>query len=475
MAFFWPSDKRVAHKAPAESGLSEDFQEEERHGLRIATVGQLVVSLLVGGYFLQAGVWAVTGFAVLIALSFAGLSLVKLYLFSPGRYRAWYPFPILVLEASLIIVAIAAPNPFAENPWPVQMKFRQDNFIFLFLLLGMTAFSYRPRLVLWAGAAAALCWWLVSVVVSNLPDSRDWSDFPPDADFTVLLNTYLTPTFFVWEARVKEILVLVLTATLLATAAARARVQVRRNIAARAQRQRLESVFGRFLPESVWRALLSDGDGLKPQRRDATVMIVDIRSFTERVRTMGAEEVFPMLTAFFEAVEQKIAESGGVLLTYNGDAVVAAFNLPLELSDYRARALEAAESVARLTHEERFEGHPIAVRIGIATGPLIAGLVGGAARASYTAYGDAVNLAARLEALNKETETTILADGATLQELPQAPGRDCLGARDIRGFAEAIEIWAISPGPQTLPPGGEEEGAESRRALPASDGQAAQP
>ncbi len=445
MAFFWPSGSSRASKAQADQGVAVDFQEEERLGLRLATIGQLLVSLLVGAYFFQAGVWAVTGFAFLVALGFALLALVKLVLFSKARYRSWYPFPILVLEAALIIVAIAAPNPFSEDPWPIQMKFRQDNFIFLFLLLGMTAFSYRPRVVLWAGAASALCWWLVSLFIESLPETRGWSDYPTDAPLQELMTAYLTPNFFSWEGRVKEILVLVLMASLLAAAAARARVQVRRNIAARAQGQRLESVFGRFLPETVWRALIADGDGLKPQRREATVMIVDIRSFTEQVRTMAADDVFPMLTAFFEAVEQKVTETGGVLLTYNGDAVVAAFNLPLELDDFRSRAIEAAESVARLTEEERFEGHAIGVRIGIATGPLVAGLVGGSARASYTAYGDAVNLAARLESLNKETGTTILADSRTLEDDSLRNGAECLGARDIRGFADAIEVWSVLP------------------------------
>ncbi len=442
MAFFWSNGKT----SPLQDA-PHDFQEEERRGLRLATIGQLVVSLLVGAYFLQAGTWDVTGFAVLVAGGFVVVALIKLVLFSPERYRAWYPFPILVLEAALIIVAIAAPNPFSEDPWPIQMKFRQDNFIFLFLLLGMTAFSYRPRLVLWAGAAAAGCWCLVSLYIDSLPDTRGWGDYPADAPLQELMAAYLTPTFFVWEGRVKEILVLVLTAALLAAAAARGRMQVRRNIAARAQRQRLESVFGRFLPESVWRSLMADGDGLKPQRREATVMIVDIRNFTERVRGMEADDVFPMLTAFFEAVEQKITSKGGVLLSYNGDAVVAAFNLPLQLDDYRDNALEAARSVAMLAEEERFSGELISVRIGVATGPLTAGLVGGTARASYTAYGDAVNLAARLESLNKETGTTILADGATLNGQSRCQGLACLGEREIRGFGKPVEVWDIAPQP----------------------------
>ncbi len=463
MAFFWPNGKAT----PLQDS-PHDFQEEERRGLRLATIGQLVVSVLVGAYFFQSGTWEVTGFAVLVAMGFVVLALIKLVLFSPQRYRAWYPFPILVLEAALIIVAIAAPNPFSENPWPIQMKFRQDNFIFLFLLLGMTAFSYRPRLVLWAGAAAAICWLLVSFLIDSLPDTHGWSDYPTDAPLQELMTAYLTPNFFSWEGRIKEILVLVLTAALLAAAAARGRMQVRRNIAARAQRQRLESVFGRFLPESVWRSLMADGEGLKPQRREATVMIVDIRNFTERVRGTPADELFPMLTAFFEAVEQKITSQGGVLLSYNGDAVLAAFNLPLQLDDYRDNALEAARSVALLAEEERFGGELISVRIGVATGPLTAGLVGGTARASYTAYGDAVNLAARLEALNKETGTTILADAETLNGQCSLPGHACLGEKEIRGFGKPVEVWGIAHQPALESPqaGVEQRADEGERPAP---------
>ena len=89
----------------------------------------------------------------------------------------------------------------------------------------------------------------------------------------------------------------------------------------------------------------------------------------------------------------------------------------------------------------------ISVRIGVATGPLTAGLVGGTARASYTAYGDAVNLAARLESLNKETGTTILADGATLNGQSRCQGLACLGEREIRGFGKPVEVWDIAPQP----------------------------
>ncbi len=440
MALFWPSDR-----AAVRTEALRDFQEEERRGLRLASVGQLIVALLVAAYFIVPNDWQLIGFAFLICLCFALLALGKLYLFAPTRYRPWLPFPILLLEAALIVVAIAMPNPLSESPWPVQMRFRQDNFVFMFLLIGMTAFSYRPRLVLWAGAAAAICWLIVSALVDNLPSSSSWDEQIAGGDLSQLLEIYLTPSFFAWEARIKESMVLLITAALLAIAASRGRRLVQRNIEQQAQRQRLESLFGRFLPATVSHSLMADGEGLKPQRREATVMILDIRNFTAQVRGMAAEDVFPMLTEFFEAVERKITETGGVLLSYNGDAVLAAFNLPLELADYRLRAMEAARSVAVLSQDERFNGAAISVRIGLATGPLIAGLVGGTARASYTVYGDAVNLAARLEALNKDTGTTILADGATLKDGDAASGLECIGEREIRGFAQSVEVWSIAP------------------------------
>ena len=91
-------------------------------------------------------------------------------------------------------------------------------------------------------------------------------------------------------------------------------------------------------------------------------------------------------------------------MNHVGDALIAAFNAPLPIDAHPAQAVDAARSLLSLVSDARVRGPPTSLRIGVATGPVAAGTVGGAGRQTYTLYGDTVNLAQRLEELNKELE-----------------------------------------------------------------------
>jgi len=127
-----------------------------------------------------------------------------------------------------------------------------------------------------------------------------------------------------------------------------------------------------------------------------------------------------------------------------GDALIAAFNAPLPAQDHAARAVAAARALQTLVSNREFDEHRLHLRIGVATGPVAAGTVGGPTRQTYTVYGDTVNLAQRLERLNKELGTRSLISGATF-EGARATCADAVavGSVQVRGRDGTVEVFAF--------------------------------
>jgi adenylate cyclase len=155
--------------------------------------------------------------------------------------------------------------------------------------------------------------------------------------------------------------------------------------------------------------------------------------------------VIGLLNSFFGAATEIVDERGGVVVNHVGDALIAAFNAPLPIDEHPVRAVRTALALLSLVSEHDFEGHRLRLRIGVATGPVAAGAVGGAERQTYTLYGDTVNLAQRLEALNKEYQTSCLICGATfIAASSDIPDAVAIGNIQVRGRNRAVEVFALA-------------------------------
>lgn len=131
-----------------------------------------------------------------------------------------------------------------------------------------------------------------------------------------------------------------------------------------------------------------------------------------------------------------------------GDALIAAFNAPLPVEDYQARAVSAARALLSPVSARDCEGQRLRLRIGIATGSVAAGAIGAAERQTYTLYGDTVNLAQRLERMNKELNTTCLICGTTYAAAQANCGdAAAMGKLPVRGRDRTVEIFSVG-GPQ---------------------------
>jgi class 3 adenylate cyclase len=243
---------------------------------------------------------------------------------------------------------------------------------------------------------------------------------------------------------VNQGVVLILVTCIAALAVHRARGVVRAHAAAEAERNRVQRIFGRYVPEQVAEQLITAGH-LAPQQREASIIFADIEGFTRLSEALPPADVIGLLNSFFSAATAIIDERGGVVVNHVGDALIAAFNVPLPIDGHAARAVGAARTLLSLVSGREFDSHRLRLRIGIATGPVAAGTVGGAGRQTYTLYGDTVNLAQRLEELNKEIGTDCLICGATF-EAAQSGALDVvrIGPVHLRGRESTAEVFALS-------------------------------
>jgi len=214
-------------------------------------------------------------------------------------------------------------------------------------------------------------------------------------------------------------------------------------------RDQQKALVRRFATSEVADDMQRSGFSLGGKRVVGTVMFCDIRGFTSITEQQTPEETIELLNTFYTLMFDAITGCGGVVNQMVGDGLMSIFGAPLPLEDARGSAVCAAREMIELIellNVEREAAGKVALRIGIgiATGDMIAGYTGTQARATYTCIGDAVNLAARLEAHTKEAGRPILIDADTAAGLGTALALEPLGGVQLKGKAAAVEIFAVS-------------------------------
>ena len=193
---------------------------------------------------------------------------------------------------------------------------------------------------------------------------------------------------------------------------------------------------------------------IEGEMREITALFTDVEGFTAMTERIEPRTLVRLLDAYFEGVTRIIVERGGMVDKVVGDGVHALFNAPLDLADHAAHAVAAAGDIHRFTATFRQQPEAAAAgfgrtRIGIETGMAVVGDVGGARKLDYTAHGDAVNTAARLEAANKQ-----LGSATCIGPIAAARvGLDALrplGRITVRGRAEPQNVY--EPWPDTFTP-----------------------
>jgi adenylate cyclase len=221
------------------------------------------------------------------------------------------------------------------------------------------------------------------------------------------------------------------------------------------ERQRVRDAFARFVPASVVDVVLDKTQGelrLGGASRECTVLFSDLRGFTSYSESRAPDRVIEVLNAYLTEMSDAILDHCGTLVSYMGDGIMAVFGAPLEQPDHRDRAVAAARTMlAKLeAFNERMRDEVddgFRMGIGINTGLVMSGNVGSARRLEYTAIGDTVNTASRIEGMTKGTPYQVLLAESTYTGLREHP--DDLVFFDelpIRGRQSRVRLWALAAG-----------------------------
>jgi adenylate cyclase len=207
------------------------------------------------------------------------------------------------------------------------------------------------------------------------------------------------------------------------------------------ERERLREAFGAYVDPDVAEMVIRDGADLAGAEVEVTVLFLDIRDFTAFAESASAREVVTRLNDFYEQVVPVLLRHGGHANKFVGDGLLGVFGAPDRRPDHADRAVAAAREIAALVRE-RYRGD-LRIGIGVNSGPVVAGTIGGGGRVEFTVIGDPVNTASRVEALTRETGDEILVTEATRCLLSdQGAGFEQRAETPLKGKAERVRVWA---------------------------------
>lgn len=207
------------------------------------------------------------------------------------------------------------------------------------------------------------------------------------------------------------------------------------------ERERLHEAFDAYVGPDVAEMVLREGTHLDGEEHEVSVLMLDIRDFTQKAEQATAQRVVDFLNEFYGLVVPIIERRGGRADKYVGDGLLAIFGAPEPLEDHADRAVAAALEVATAV-QERYEDD-VRVGIGVNSGSVIAGTIGGGGHVEFTVIGDPVNTADRVEQVTRQTGDTVLVTEATRRLLREDHGRfENRPAVPLKGKTERVQLWA---------------------------------
>jgi class 3 adenylate cyclase len=206
-----------------------------------------------------------------------------------------------------------------------------------------------------------------------------------------------------------------------------------------AEREQLREAFGTYLDHSVAEYILSEGFSEDGVELEVSVLFCDVRDFTRFAAGAEAKEVVKRLNQLFEMAVPIIARHGGHIDKFVGDGLLAVFGAPEPFSDHADRAVRAACGMATTINSS--DDPPLKIGVGVNSGRVVAGSIGGAGRLNFSVIGDAVNVAARVEAATREIEADVLITETTARQLGSGIEVVACGEHDLRGIDEPVALF----------------------------------
>ncbi len=361
-------------------------------------------------------------------------TVVRLWLAHIGRLPDWMLYLSVVVDMLLLLGLIWSFH--LQYKQPASFYLKAPTLLYVFIFIALRSLRFQARFMMVAGAAAAIGWlMMVWYVISADPN---------DSMITRNYVEYMTSNSILLGAEFDKIISILLVTAILAVAITRARRLLIQSVVDSSTAQDLS----RFVPSEVVRRVRSSEEGVQAGQGEvalATIFFIDIEGFTTISESLEPTALIKTLNDYFTAVTEPIEHYGGTITQFQGDAILASFNLPDPHPQHAANAIRAAIDIQEVLKTRTFgEGITLKSRIGINSGEVVGGLVGTGKRLGYTIHGDDVNLAARLEHLNKEYGTRIIVAQTTCE----LAGWDRfaferLGEVQLRGRSQPTTIYTI--------------------------------
>ena len=369
-----------------------------------------------------------------VLAAYFGFTLLRLGLAHARRLPRWFVYASIVVDMALLLGLIFSFH--IQYAQPPSFYLKSPTLMYVFVLIALRALNFEARYIVTAGVVAALGWLLLVLYVVTID--------PRDSMVTRDYITYLTSNSVLVGAEVDKIISILAFTTVLALAGKRTSRLLEFAAVESASNQEL----ARFVPnEVVTQIKAADGAATAGQGGIgiATVLFLDIEGFTTLSEALSPEIVVRTLNEFYAAAAEPIERHNGVINQFQGDAIVATFNAPRPNPAHAASAVSAAIEIVALCAARTFgNGTTLSIRVGINTGPMVCGLIGTPDHLVYTVIGDEVNLASRLEALNKDFGTRIIVSESTRQAAgPDRFDFQAIGEVNVRGRTTATPAYAV--------------------------------
>jgi len=369
--------------------------------------------------------------------AFFGFTLLRLAF----AYRRWLHPALLVIgvciDMALLMALIWSFHLQYEQPAPFYLKV--PTLLYVFIFIALRALRFEPLYVIAAGLAAAAGW------LGLLAYAALSADMVVTRDYV----RYMTSNSVLVGAEIDKVIAILMVTAILALALARSRRILFRAV--------LDSVLAkdlsRFVAPEVADRISSSDVGLKPgdgEVREASILFTDIEGFSTISEKVPPERLVALLNEYFEAMSTAVDRHGGVITQFQGDAMLIAFNTVKPDPDHAANAVRTALAIREATRERRFGGDggvPMRTRCGLNTGLIVTGAVGAKGRLLYTVHGDEVNIAARLEQLNKKYGTYVLASESTVRAAGSGFVFERVDELAVRGRNAPTVVYRLNEGP----------------------------
>jgi adenylate cyclase len=362
-------------------------------------------------------------------------TVLRLFLAHRRLLPRWLVLGSVIGDIGLLMVLIWSFHLQYQQPAPFYLK--APTMLYVFIFIALRTLRFEPVYVLTAGVAAA-AGWLVLVGYALY----DMSGTGPVVTRDFVL--YVTPNRVLVGAEVDKVISILLVTLTLALALVRARRTLIRSVAEATAARDLT----RFVAPEIADHILSADAATQPGDArivNGTIMFSDIEGFSTFAERIPPKALMQALNDYFAAVSTIIEQYGGVITQFQGDAMLMTFNTVRPDPDHAANALRSALAIQSMVAERRFgdDGIVMRTRLGINTGEVIVGAVGTRERLLVSVYGDEVNIAARLEPLNKTYGTYVLAAEPTVRAAGAAFDCRPLGTVPVRGREGAVDVFEV--------------------------------